>query len=135
MKKIFLLLVSMMMLTACSDDDDATTEGEDPILGTWYLVEITNPLEADAQFNECEQQSFITFNDDNTAISESFTEVDGECESEGSDTGNWENEGNSRYTFTIPGFGEQTGEVEFIGNNRFSFSVPDLPGFALVMEK
>lgn len=133
MKKLFILFFSLAVLVSCSSDDDNT--GEDPILGTWFLAEFNNPIEPDASLSDCEKQSFITFNADNTAYTESYSTVDGECVEADSDTGDWENQGGSVYEFTIPGFGTQSGHVEFVGANRFIFTNPALPGFEVVFEK
>lgn len=134
MKKLFILFFGLAVLISCSSDDDNATE-DDPILGTWFLAEFNNPLEPDASLSDCEKQSFVTFNADNTTYSESYSEVEGECVEADSDTGTWENQGNSVYKITIPGFDSQTGKVEFVGTNSFIFTNPSLPGFEVVFEK
>lgn len=132
MKKLIALFAVFMMFTACSSDDDAN-DGEDPILGTWYVVELENAF-SDDELSECNMNSNITFHADNTADSEFYEEVEEECMSE-ADTSEWKRETNGQYTFDLPFFGRQTGDVEFSGSNQFKFSVPSLPGVSLTFEK
>lgn len=131
MKKLIALLAVFMMFTACSSDDD--NDGEDPILGTWYVVDLENTF-SDDELTECNMNSNITFKADNTADSEFYEQVDGECVFE-AETAEWERNANGQYTLVLPFFGRQTGDVEFIGNNLFKFSVPSLPGVSLTFEK
>jgi hypothetical protein len=131
MKKLFLILFSIALFTSCSEDDDAN--GDDKILGTWYVVELENAF-SDDELSECNLNSNITFYTDNTADSEVHEEAEGECQSEMS-TGDWERNSNGQYTFNLPFFGRQTGNVEFSGSDRFKFSVPSLPGVSLTFEK
>ncbi|PRX41931.1 lipocalin-like domain-containing protein [Salegentibacter salegens] len=133
MKKLFLMLFSIAFLASCSEDDDANANGDDPILGTWYVVELENDF-SDDELNQCNLNSNITFNADNTANSKVHEEVEGECMAETS-TAEWERNSNGQYTFDLPFLGRQTGDVEFSGNSRFIFSVPSLPGVSLTFEK
>lgn len=132
MKKILILLLSISLFTACSDDDDTSQNNEDKILGTWFIVEANNI--PGYTVNECTGQSNITFNENNTANSEFFGTVEGECVSE-TDTGNWSSSGDSKFTFEVPQFGEVTGTVTFISDSRFRFTPDDLPASNLVFEK
>lgn len=129
MKKFLILLLSITLFTACSDDDDATQEGD--IVGTWVLVEANNI--PGYTVNECTGQSTITFNADNTASSEFFSSVEGECVSE-TDTGNWSSSSNSQYTIEVPQLGEVTGTVAFNGN-RFTFRPNDFPASSLTFQR
>ncbi len=132
MKKIIALLAVFMMFTACDSDDDVN-DGEDPILGTWFVVDLENAF-SDDELSECNMNSNITFHADNTADSEFYEEVEGECLFE-ADTSEWKRETNGQYTFDLPFFGRQRGDVEFIGNSQFKFSVPSMPGVSLTFEK
>lgn len=129
MKKIFLVLLSVVLFSACSDDDSTNAE---LILGTWFLVEANNV--PGFTVDECTGQSNITFNANNTANTEFYGRVDGNCVSD-SDTGNWSSSSGSKYTFEIPNYGELTGTVDFSGDSRFVFRPDDLPTSTLVFEK
>lgn len=129
MKKIFLLLFAFTFLTACSDDDTTDSE-DDRILGKWFLADWNIPTMGDP--TECNQQTNITFNADNTADSEFFDEDNtGECVSE-ADSSEWTRESNGQYTFDVPGGGMQTGDVTFNGDNSFTFTVT---GASITFEK
>jgi len=131
MKKFLILLLSITLFTACSDDDDATSvEGD--IVGTWFLVDTRN-VPGFNDIDECTGQSTITFNEDNTAFSEFFSNEDGECVSD-SESGNWSKSSDSQYTINVPGFGELPGNVEFNGD-RFTFSPIPVPGASLTFER
>ncbi|HEY9185032.1 MAG TPA: lipocalin family protein [Salegentibacter sp.] len=132
MKKIIALLAVVMMFTACDSDDDVN-DGEDPILGTWFVVDLENAY-SDDELSECNMNSNITFHADNTADSEFYEEVQGECVFE-AETAGWERNTNGQYTFELPFFGRQTGDVEFMGSNQFKFSVPAMPGVSITFEK
>lgn len=134
MKKILILMLSVIALTACSKDDNNNDNGEEKILGTWFLVDaragtVQNTL------TECNQNSFITFNSDGTGHSEYYEENNGNCEVANSDDGTWENKGNSQYSFSIAGYGTYTGTVNFESSTRFTFTSPDLAPIVLVFEK
>ncbi|HSP10955.1 MAG TPA: lipocalin family protein [Salegentibacter sp.] len=128
MKKLFALLAVFMMFTACDSDDDAN-EGDDPILGTWFLVDWNIPTVEGP--TECNMESNIVFNADNTADTEFYEEVEGNCVSD-VQSGEWEAHGNNQYTFEVPNIGEQRGTVTFEGNNRFTFT---LTGISMTFEK
>lgn len=128
MKKYFLLLFAFTLLTACSDDD--TADGQDPILGNWFLADWSVPTMEGP--SECNQQTNITFYANNTAESEFYDEdTSGECVSE-SNSSEWTRESNGQYTFYVPGLGRQTGDVNFHGDNSFTFSVT---GASVTFEK
>lgn len=115
MKRLLILFLSMAVFAACSSDDDGT-QGSDPIIGSWVLVQATPPL--DSQF--CmDEESTITFNEDETGEATFYlTQMD--CEAESSQ-GNWDNRGNSAYTIGVPVIGDLEGTANFSGN-RFTFT-------------
>lgn len=117
MKK-FVLLCTIAIFTACSNDDSASQDsGEEPILGTWYFTEINNA--GGLQVNDCSSQSSIEFKSDKTAISDFYSETDGECTLETSNAV-WSKNG-EKYNFVLPEFGPQSGIIEFHNNSSFSF--------------
>ncbi|WP_373058991.1 lipocalin family protein [Zunongwangia sp. H14] len=132
MKKIFLLVLSLSLFISCSDDDDAG--GNDDILGTWHLAEVNGTGNLPFEVNECTTRSNITFNSDNTAYSEYYAESDDVCESD-AEEGTWSNEGQSKYSFSIPILGRQQGNVNFTGDSQFTFEPDVLPGISIVFEK
>ncbi|MBZ9730489.1 lipocalin family protein [Salegentibacter sp. JZCK2] len=132
MKKLFLMLFSIALFTSCSDDDE---NGDDPILGIWYAVEITNPPIPGLVLSECNQNSNITFNSDFSTYSEFYSEVEGNCEMEDSSESTWSKD-NSIYTFTIPfeGIGQLNGTADFQGDT-FIFTPIASPDTSIVFEK
>jgi hypothetical protein len=116
MKKFLFLFLCAATFIACSSDDDADNTGDDPILGTWVMVDATAPLNSIF----CETpQSTITFDGDDTGEA-TFYLTENECEATES-TGNWRNNGNSSYTIATP-LGDLTGNVSFSGDDQFSFA-------------
>ncbi len=136
MKKILILLLSISLFTACSDDDDATTDDGSQIEGKWFLIDVRSSA-AQNTLNDCNQQSFIQFNSDNTASSEFYeeNEADETCELEDENDGTWTYLGDDRYTFFIPTIGQQTGTVNFTSDTQFIFTSPSIPGIEVVFEK
>lgn len=121
MKKFFIFLFSITVLAACSSDDDNAADGPDPILGTWVMVDATfvSP-------EACDQESFITFNQDNTATGV-FYLGETECSAQSSD-GEWQNLGNSLYTVAIPFAGNVQGTATF-SNDGFIFATQSYGSF------
>lgn len=131
MKKLLILMLSIATLTACSNDDDSGNTNEEKILGTWFLVEANNV--PTFELNDCTSQSNITFNADNSALTEYYGTVEGECVSDEDNT-TW-SKSSSKYTFDVPSFGPVTGTVTFNSDSKFTF-VPDaLPTASMVFEK
>lgn len=131
MKKhsILLFLVSTLTLFSCSSDDDVENNGEDKIIGTWVLVDLSPSTEF-FSVDECSQASTITLNQDNTA-SGTFYAAIGNCEPQDSE-GTWSNEGSNKYILTIPFLDSQEGTVLFEDSNRFTYNAQ---GFLLTFEK
>ena len=117
MKKFLVLFLSLAVFTACSSDDDADTNTPDPILGTWVLVDVSAPLNAEFCLDE---ESTLTFNANNSG-SATFYLTQAECAATNS-TGNWTNRGNSMYTISVPVYGDLQGTVNFSTANRFTFT-------------
>ena len=138
MKKLFLLFMSLAVLTACSNDDDTTEE--EPILGTWFIVEVNNVPGSDFSLSECNKNSTMTFNADGTATSLFHSEIDGNCLAGASANTTWNNQ-SGVYTITIPipeleeaGFDTLSGTVEFT-SNTFIFTPVVSPNTTIVFEK
>lgn len=117
MKKFLLLFLFAATFIACSSDDDADTGGDDPILGTWILVDASGSL--NSMFCE-EPQSTITFNRENTGEA-TFYLTEEDCEANNT-TGNWKNNSNNSYTIELPVIGNTTGNVTFNGDDQFTFA-------------
>lgn len=133
MKKLFLLLFGIALLTSCSDDDDVS--GDDRILGTWFIAEV-NGLPG-FELDDCNQESFITFNSDNTTYSEYYTRSGESCTLEDNTNSVWEVDGEV-YTFTIPfqNLGEFNGNVSFNSDvTEFTFTPQAVPTASIVFEK
>lgn len=115
MKKLIFIFLSLAVLTACNSDDDSNSNADDPIIGTWILVDssIATP-------QTCTQESTITFNQDNSG-SGTFYIAETECQPQNS-TGNWRNLGNSRYSIVAPIVETIEGVANFIGNDDFTFT-------------
>lgn len=124
MKKLLVFFLGLTLITACSSDDDVATPGEDPIVGTWILVDATlfNP-------NSCEEESTITFTSDKKANGTFYVDPS-DCSAETS-SGNWENNGNDSYTVSVPVLGDNLqGTVNFLdNNNRFVFTTSSFGSF------
>lgn len=122
MKKLFIFFLGLSLITACSNDDDVATPELDPIVGTWLLVDATlfNP-------DSCEQESTITFTEDNTANGTFYFDQT-DCSAETS-SGNWENNGNSSYTVSVPVLGDLTGTANFSNEDRFVFTTTTFGSF------
>ncbi|MAM18800.1 MAG: lipocalin family protein [Christiangramia sp.] len=135
MKKILFMFLAATMITACSKDDDSSkTDGDEPILGQWFLIDaragsVNNTL------TECQQQSSITFNEDGSAQSEYYEETEGTCNLESSEEGTWMHNSDGTYTIDAPIYGEITGTANFEGSTGFTFTSPDLAPIVLVFEK
>ena len=101
MKKLLVLFLAATALVSCNKDDD-NNDGDNKIVGKWYLAEINNSGALNLQVTDCNAKSFIDFKADNTADSEYYTETDGECTLESSDTSDWTDQGDSNYSFYVP---------------------------------
>ncbi len=115
MKKFLVLFLSMAFLFACSSDDDEP-QGEDPIVGTWVLVDASEPIDSQFCFDE---ESTITFNANNTGEG-TFYLTAAQCAATDS-PGNW-SKSNGNYTMTIQALGNLPGTINFTSNNSFTFT-------------
>ena len=123
MKKILFLflLAGLFTLSSCSNDDDGTNNSDDPIIGTWILTEASSASTI-IDPNACEEDSSITFNEDNSGSGAFYLEAN-ECEPLTS-SGSWENVEGSDYTVELPPpFGRQQGEVQFPTADQFTFMI------------
>ena len=117
MKKyiVLFLALGLIVTTSCSSDDDEATART--IVGTWILTGIQPPA---LDPTSCENESMITFEEDNSAEA-SFYFEQSECV-ELSSTGTWEKVDANTYVMEVPQFGELEGQVTFIGDDQFTFS-------------
>ena len=118
MKKymILLLLTGLFSFSACSDDDDSGKDNNDPIIGTWIVASV-DP--ATINIDACEEDSTITFNENNTGNATFYIE-ETNC-LPANTTGAWSNNGGDEYTISVPVIGDLTGSVDFNGANEFFF--------------
>lgn len=120
MKKhlILFLMAGALALSSCSKDEEEIGT-DDPIIGTWALVQVSpqNPF-----FNpdDCTEQSTMTFTENNIATG-TFYLANNNCEGELS-AGTWSNQGNSVYKLSVPFVGSQEFSVDFEGSGTFSIS-------------
>lgn len=134
MKKLFFMLFSIALLASCSDDDDVNNKDDERIYGKWFVAEAKGipGLELD----DCNRDSYITFNSDNTTYSEYYTQTGDDCTPEDETESVWEVNGDT-YTFTIPfeNLGQVNGDVSFNAEaNQFTFTPRAVPSAALVFE-
>src|SRR5680860_34271 len=98
MKKIFVLFFSIALLTACSEDDKTDS---DPVLGKWFVAEVNNIPQSDFTLSECNTNSFMTFNADETTDSVFYTEIEGNCTAGPSTNSVWSKQAGI-YSLTLP---------------------------------
>ncbi|MCM4159528.1 lipocalin family protein [Antarcticibacterium flavum] len=127
MKKLFMLLLICCSLVGCSTEDSIPESVQDPIIGTWKIVEMTeypsnsNPIVT--TYDECYQRSRITFKADGNYESKSYQlNSDGSCEElvfEGQTTvsSTWQKISANKYRFTE--------EIINDGNTMFNTSTPE----------
>jgi len=128
MKK-FILLLSAITLTfnSCSSDDDNTPVQEDAFIGIWTQSKLL--FEGNEQtINDCDRESAFTINLDGTFTESSyFTNSNGICELDFSDTGTWENLSNNTYKlkYNPDEDGDVYEENITISDNEFVVSYDD----------
>lgn len=135
MKKLFVILFSIALFTSCSEDDDAN--GNDKILGTWFIAEANGV--PNFELSDCNQESFITFNSDNTTYSEYYVASSASCTLDDETSSEWEKDGEI-YSFTLPvdleGFENVSGKISFNSDlTEFTFTPSLIPSASMVFEK
>jgi hypothetical protein len=138
MKKLLLILFSIALFTSCSEDDDAN--GDDDILGTWFIAE-ANGI-PNFEVTECTRESSITFNSDNTTYSEYYVGSGEACTLADETNSVWEREGQI-YTFSLPIEGLENFDLDNINGNisfnsdksEFTFTPLIFPSASIVFEK
>lgn len=135
MKKFFVLFFSIALLMSCSEDDNAAS---DPVLGTWFVVEVNNIPGSDFTLSECNTNSFMTFNADGTTNSVFSTEVEANCVA-GTPTNSVWSEQVGIYSLTIPipeleAFSPLSGTIQF-NADTFTFTPIISPGTTIVFKK
>jgi len=137
MKKIFVLFFSIALLTACSEDDNNAT---DPVVGKWFIAEVNNIPGSDFTLSECNTESFMTFNADETTNSVFYTQIEGSCTPGTSTNSEWKQQAGI-YSLTIPipipeleAFNPLTGTIQFTGDT-FTFTPTFSQGTTIVFKK
>ena len=117
MKKyiILFLALGLVVTTSCNSDDEETAPRT--IVGTWILTGIQPPA---LDPTSCDNDSVITFEEDNTAEASFYFQQSG-CE-ELSSSGNWMRLEGNTYSMEVPEFGELEGEITFLNDDSFTFS-------------
>ena len=126
---LFLCLLAVFTLASCSNDDDSASSN-DRILGTWVMTESSV---SGFDPNACTEDSFLTFNEDETGTATFYREQNN-CEPENA-SGEWENLGSSTYRIEVPVLGSQTGMVRFEGADTFIFTPAIFPGSSFTFER
>lgn len=86
-----------MVLTSCSNDDNASSQ--DPLIGSWTSFQsFYNGTEF--PLDDCDKMDTITVSANGTFTEAFFYDNGSTCESDGTDNGLWENQGNSTYKIT-----------------------------------
>ncbi|WP_037320312.1 lipocalin family protein [Salegentibacter sp. Hel_I_6] len=138
MKKLFLLLFSFALFISCSNDDDAN--GEENILGTWYIAE-ANGI-PNFELSTCNRESSITFNSDKTTNSEYYVGSSNPCTLADETNSVWERDGEI-YTFSLPIEGLENFDLDNINgnvsfnsdNSEFTFTPLIFPAASVIFEK
>ena len=135
MKKFFVLFFSIALLISCSEDDNAAS---DPVLGTWFVVEVNNIPGSDFTLSECNTNSFMTFNADGTSSSVFYTDINGNCTAGDSTTSDW-GQLAGIYTITIPipelePYNTLSGTIQFTADT-FTFTPTLFQGTTIVFKK
>jgi len=123
MKKLILLLTVLTLgFTSCNSDDDAATS-QDAFIGTWkFTAEFENGVSI--PLDDCEDEETIVVSSNGVITITYFDEdVDGNCiaDTMDSESGTWENLGNSVYSFSFNGDSNED-EIVFQGN---TFTITD----------
>lgn len=81
MKKIFFLLIIAISISSCSDDDSnsETLVNESSIIGKWMVVDKDRPTGEDFPLWDCEENSYIKFNENGTYLRMKYQLVDNNC--------------------------------------------------------
>jgi hypothetical protein len=113
MKKLILLFCSVTIaFTSCSKDDDSPSQSpsQDPLVGSWtWNQSFYNGTEE--VLDDCDKQENIIVNGNGTFTEEYFYDNGSGCESYGTYSGLWENQGNNIYKIT---YYAGTGDEEVI---------------------
>jgi len=81
MKKLLLIPFLALFAVSCSEDDSApgNMTGEPSIVGKWMVVDKDRPTGEDFPLWECEENSYIKFNEDGTFLRMKYHGVDENC--------------------------------------------------------
>ncbi len=115
MKKLLVILAMAVAMMACSKDDDKEIlNGNDPIIGTWYLYSLNG-----VKTNDCMKKSTMSFSKDKSAYGVAYSDESGECLLIETVKGSWKNEGDGEYsTFND---GEKTTNIFSFGAENKTF--------------
>lgn len=115
------LLTSLTLFSSCSEEEDPVQK-EDPIIGTWVLIQADENILIDPQ--ACEEPSTITFFDNRQAAATFYLNGQ-DCQPQISG-GSWSNVGGTTYNLSVPFVGSQEFNVDFENSDTFSFEYQDV---------
>jgi len=127
MKKLLVLFLAATALISCNKDDD-NNDGDNKIVGKWYLSEINNSGALNLEVSDCNAKSFIEFKANKAATTEYYNETNGVCTLEPSESSTWSGTEGEKYSFFVPveNIGKLTGKVTFNSDNTAFTFYPDV---------
>ena len=131
--KILQVVIISILTFSCSSDDDSSSGGGDTATtaelltsSTWYQESRTP-----GNFTDCEKNTSVKFNTNNTVIVETFSEDTGTCESQGADSAAYVLNGMS-LTITI---GTEVITATINSISQSSLNITDNQGDTIVFDK
>ncbi|MFL0063797.1 lipocalin family protein [Tenacibaculum maritimum] len=116
MKNLLILCIAIVTLgTSCSSNDEKNL---DPLVGSWYKFS-----ENKKEVSDCEKKTTLNFKENgdySISLYEALT--NGDCISDGMDTGKWANKGNNNYGIILAGDNFEAIQKITFGENSSSFT-------------
>lgn len=131
LKPMTIIFLSILTFSCSSDDDsssggDTETTAELLTAGTWYQESRTP-----GSFTDCEKNTSVKFNTNNTVIVENFSDDTGTCESQGAESATYALNGMS-LTITI---GTEVIDATINSITETSLNITDDAGDTIVFDK